>query len=36
MTPYAVCLEMGARQYLRNGLFLALLVVLPPAFITLS
>lgn len=36
MTQYAVCLEMGARQYLRNGLFIALLIVLPPAFITLS
>ena len=27
---------MGARQYLRNGLFIALLLIMPPAFITLS
>ncbi len=36
MTPYVICLEMGARQYVRNGLFIALLIILPPAFITLS
>lgn len=36
MMQYTTGLEMGARQYLRNGLFMVLLVVLPPAFITLS
>lgn len=36
MTQYAMGLEMGARQYLRNGLFIALLIIMPPAFITLS
>lgn len=31
-----VAIALGLRQYLRNGLFMVLLVVLPPAFITLS
>lgn len=33
---FAVALGMGARQYLRNPLFLILIVGLPPTFITLA
>jgi len=36
MTQYVVGLQMGAQQYLRNGLFITLLIIMPPAFITLS